>query len=240
MAFEKTPDGSLYETKYLQVARDKGVCGADIMRPEYYQDKPLKPYFPKDEYRQICCSNIGLKQIFYELKEFGFTDDTVRLSGRIIAVALMILTTLPGVEIEPCLSDSVRKGLEELNSLRADCEANKARCIADAAYVQRVYTEQLERIPEREKIVSLFEKECNERLKKCGEKERELAKREKELEALREEILTPESPSIRDRLRMKEIFLQTIEPLRDQWTNKAIVWSLGAILSGTQIPPFTK
>lgn len=58
------------------------------------------------------------------------------------------------------------------------------------------------------------------------------------LEEDRQKILEFETAEGRDRARLAVLYLE--QTPKDEWTNKAIAWSLGAIYSGGQIPNFGK
>lgn len=54
---------------------------------------------------------------------------------------------------------------------------------------------------------------------------------------LRKEIMSFESAEMRDRARMAELYLKSVDT-ENKYNSKAIAWSLGAIYSGTKIPDF--
>lgn len=61
--------------------------------------------------------------------------------------------------------------------------------------------------------------------------------KEEEAIRLRKEILSFESAEMRDRARMAELYLESVDT-ENKYNSKAIAWSLGAIYSGTKIPDF--
>lgn len=61
--------------------------------------------------------------------------------------------------------------------------------------------------------------------------------KEEEANRLRKEIMSFESAEMRDRARMAELYLQSVDT-DNKYNSKAIAWSLGAIYSGTKIPDF--
>ena len=62
-------------------------------------------------------------------------------------------------------------------------------------------------------------------------------RKEEEANHLREEIMSFESAEMRDRARMAELYLKSVDT-DNKYNSKAIAWSLGAIYSGTKIPDF--
>lgn len=66
----------------------------------------------------------------------------------------------------------------------------------------------------------------------------ELRKRAEAAEEMKEYLDNVETPEAKDRIRIAKFYLSQVE--HNKWNDKAIAWSLGAILSGTQMPNFGK
>lgn len=62
-------------------------------------------------------------------------------------------------------------------------------------------------------------------------------RKEEEANRLKEKVMSFESAEMRDRARMAELYLDSVDT-ENKYNSKAIAWSLGAIYSGTKIPDF--
>jgi len=105
--------------------------------------------------------------------------------------------------------------------------------------------QELADIPKREESINkerraLQQETLNFASKKyLFEKEKKaFADEKRHLEENRKKILEFETAEGRDRARLAVLYLE--QTPKDEWTNKAIAWSLGAIYSGGQIPNFGK
>ena len=122
--------------------------------------------------------------------------------------------------------------------------------LEDLDKIKKEYEEKLGDLPQRELDLSVREHDLKNRtidvhLREVNVKaaevqyEKRVDQEKEELEKIRKEIFSFETPELRDRARMAELYLSKIDT-NNQWTEKAVAWSLGAIYSGSQIPDFCK
>jgi len=104
---------------------------------------------------------------------------------------------------------------------------------------------ELKDIPERERRVESELKELDRVSHEINAKKYFLSHERKNFDAEklqheeeRKKIMSFETPEGRDRARLATLYLEQVP--RNQWNDKAIAWSLGAIYSGGQIPNFGK
>lgn len=138
---------------------------------------------------------------------------------------------------------------EELTSIMKDkidqLDKARERYETRLAEINKQLEDELKDIPEREKKVAsefsaLHAAQCELSSKKF------MFNREKEkFEALKQQheeehkkIMEFETPEGRDRARLAVLYLEKVP--NNDYTDKAIAWSLGAIYSGGQIPNFGK
>lgn len=202
-------------------------------------------YFTEAEWNDLKNKHKGLWQIFNLMIEYGYASEyRLKKEGALISKALSLIPSVDG-SVDSEFSDLFAETLSDLKSEVA--EYRFARNCLDAEYQAKTrgIPEREERVTERERQISknsarLRDCECELERKriKLDEYETRLELKKKELELYEKKLNEIESPELRDRVRLKNEFLTTVERFKDQWTNKAIVWSIGAILSGTQVPSF--
>ena len=130
---------------------------------------------------------------------------------------------------------------EKLNHLDEAKEHYEKRC----EEVEEQLKTELKDIPKREREVESKLRALNDANDEIGAKKFFLENQIKKFEALkleheeeRKKIMEFETPEGRDRARLAILYLDQVP--RNQWNDKAIAWSLGAIYSGGQIPNFGK
>ena len=202
-------------------------------------------YFTEAEWNDLKNKHKGLWQIFNLMIEYGYASEyRLKKEGALISKALSLIPSVDG-SVDSEFSDLFAETLSDLKSEVA--EYRFARNCLDAEYQAKTRD-----IPEREEqvrkrelqvnkdSVSLRNYEASLETKRTNLKnyEAQLELKKKELELYEKKLNEIESPELRDRVRLKNEFLATVKEFKDQWTNKAIVWSIGAILSGTQVPSF--
>ena len=178
------------------------------------------------EWERIMSANNGLSCLYTELVRQGVSKQQLVKSHYYIVKVLEMLPLLEGT-VESEFHDLFCKKIEEMN----------------AAKIQ--YETKLDNLPERERRAELKYWEYENKRKDVSEKESHLYYKEQELKCLEKkleerkaEIDNVETPEGKDKMRLANFYLSQVE--QNQWTDKAIAWSLGAILSGTQIPNFGK
>lgn len=212
--------------------------------------------FSEAEWEGLKYKHKGLWQIFNLMMEHEYAAEwKLKTEGALISKALSLVPSVDG-SVDSEFSDLFAETLSDLKTEVAEYKAARERY--DAEYVtirdrlEAEYREKTRGIPEREARVAKRERQVSEDSFSLTVKKSELAVHEallqeslrnyelkkKELELLEKKLNEIESPELRDRVRLKNEFLATVERFEDQWTNKAIVWSVGAILSGTQVPSF--
>lgn len=197
------------------------------------------------EWKNLKDKENGLWQIFSMMIEYGYAPEwRLKREGGLIRAALALIPSVDG-SVDSEFSDLFAKALSDLRS-----EAIKYSIARDR--LDDEYQAKIRDIPEREERVKKRELQVikdsdflrangvdleTKRIKLFNY-EAQLELKKKELELYEKKLNEIESPELRDRVRLKNEFLATVERFKDQWTNKAIVWSIGAILSGTQVPSF--
>ena len=216
----------------------------------------IKYSFNEAEWEGLKNKHKGLWQIFNLMMEHEYASEwKLRKEGVLISRALSLIPSVEG-SVDSEFSDLFARTLSDLKNevatYKAESERYHARYETIRERLEAVYQEKTQGIPEREEQVAERERQMSKNSARLRDyeaslehKKIELTKYETQLELkrkeleLREKTLNEiESPELRDRVRLKNEFLATVERFKDQWTNKAIVWSIGAILSGTQVPSF--
>lgn len=204
------------------------------MKSEYNRNYNIT----ETEWKDLKNKHEGLWQIFNLMIECGYASEyKLKKEGALIRNALSLIPSVDG-SIDSEFSDLFAEALSDFKSEVA--EYRTAREGLEAEYQAKIQD-----VPEREKQVrkrelqaSKYEDFLEAKRIKLNNYEAQLELKKKELELYEKKLNEIESPELRDRVRLKNEFLATVERFEDQWTNKAIVWSIGAILSGTQVPSF--
>jgi hypothetical protein len=207
--------------------------------------RKIKYYFNEAEWEDLKNKHKGLWQIFNLMIECGYASEwNLKKQGALISRALSLVPSVDG-SVDSEFSDLFAETLSDLKNEVA--EYRTARECLDAEYQAKTrdIPEREERVTRRERQVSRdsvrlrdYEASLETKRIKLDKYETQLELKKKELELYEKKLNEIESPELRDRVRLKNEFLATVERFKDQWTNKAIVWSIGAILSGTQVPSF--
>lgn len=178
------------------------------------------------EWERIMSANNGLSVLYTELVRQGVSKQQLVKSHIYIVKVLEMLPLLDGT-VDSEFHDLFCKKMEEMNQAKIN------------------YETKLDNLPERERRAEQKHWEAVNRLSELSnekhhvyEKEQHLKLWEKKLEEEKAEIEAVETPEGKDKIRLANFYLSQVE--QNQWTDKAIAWSLGAILSGTQIPNFGK
>jgi len=216
----------------------------------------IKYNFNESEWEDLKNKHKGLWQIFSLMMEREYASEwKLKKEGVLISRALSLIPFVDG-SVDSEFSDLFAKALSDLKNEAAAYKIGRERYDAEYGTIRErleaVYQEKTRGIPEREERViererqisknsqrlRNYEAELERKRIKLDKYEAQLELKKKELELCEKKLNEIESPELRDRVRLKNEFLATVERFKDQWTNKAIVWSIGAILSGTQVPSF--
>lgn len=216
----------------------------------------IKYSFNEAEWEDLENKHKGLWQIFKLMMEHEYASEwKLRKEGVLISKALSLIPSVEG-SVDSEFSDLFAETLSNLKSEVTEYRFARGRYETEYKTIRErleaEYQKEIQGIPEREEQVAKRERQVSKNSQSLREyeaslerKKIELSKYEtqlelkkKELELCEKKLNEIESPELRDRVRLKNEFLATVERFKDQWTNKAIVWSIGAILSGTQVPSF--
>ena len=180
-----------------------------------------------EEYTKLRATYKGLAEVFDVMISNGVAENRVKREAWVIKEAILALPLVDGA-YEKELSSLFQDRIKRLESKIAE------------------YEQKIQGIPQLRQELEAQIKDYegkNWRLddtRKRQKEEREhLEKWEKHLEDLEKEILSIESSEMRDRVRLAELYLQHVD-MDNEYLEKAIAWSLGAIYSGGQIPDFSK
>lgn len=208
-------------------------------------DSKRNYYITEAEWEDLKNKHKGLWQIFNLMIECGYASEyKLKKVGALISKAFSLIPSIDG-SVDSEFSDLFAETLSDLKNKVV--EYRTAREGLDAEYQAKIQDipEREERVRKRELQVikdsdhlRAYEADLEIKRIKLSNYEAQLDLKKKELELYEKKLNEIESPELRDRVRLKNEFLATVERFEDQWTNKAIVWSIGAILSGTQVPSF--
>lgn len=180
----------------------------------------------KAKWQEIMEAKNGITIIYSELARQGVSQK------KLVDAYPYVVKVL---EMLPLLENTVDDEFHELFVKR--CEA-----LAKSKYEYEVKYQEIPAIKEalerRERALWNNQRDFEKEKSKWESEDRDLKNKEIELNKLQKDILACETPEGRDRIRLADIYLSRVN--HNQWTDKAIAWSLGAILSGTQIPNFGK
>lgn len=180
----------------------------------------------ENEYNSIREECTGLAQLFDILIEQGMGRERLISNASTIKEAISYLPMIDGV-IETEFKSLFEAKFKEMNEI-----GNR-------------YKEKLADIPSRENKIRNDEFNLQMREARVRKEEMRLqeikdsiAREKDKIEKAKKEIYSFETPEARDTARKANMFLDYAPS--NQWTQKAIAWGLGSILSGTPIPDFRK
>lgn len=208
----------------------------------------LKKVAARSEYSEHRSKHTGLGEILRLLEAEGHKEDELLESFQLIKEALGLLpsiTTDVDSQFAPLFKEAVERLNQTIYAYRTesiDVKNLKAELKRKTSSVEQEYRRKYEEkcgdIPKREMALHNAKFDLEVRERKLNDKEKDLKEKEESLKELETKIKEMETPEGRDAIRKVEKYLASV--IQDQWTNKAIAWSIGAILSGTQIPDFGK
>lgn len=184
------------------------------------------------EWKRLKTQSSGFGEVLRALLDLGYSESHLRKNAQLLRAALCCLPDVSGVELDGL----IREEIEQIKKLKGELKAQYEKLEAQFALIKEEYKKAEADLPSRESRVKQMAHSVDELRFDLYNRQQAIQKKEEELRELSRKIEGYETPQARDQVRKANEYMKTVP--QSQWTDKAIAWSLGAILSGTQIPNF--